>query len=200
MSSTTTSTSNSSPVPKKDLEGSNSRSGSRLNHHSSSSPFHQGSFRSSSPQPPGLAADLQANGDQPQPRNVIHIVTKDFPQYFAIVSRPRQDIATVGPEGAILASLRVPKAQVYHKPKYAFTFFIITNCVSSLHSGWKSAQMSHSKIWLQCKIGYMAFMNLLLVRRRPRKKEPKATIYDYWYLHRIRLIGDFSNTVKMRLS
>ena len=131
MSSTATSTSNSSPVPKKDLEGSNSRSGSRLNHHSSSSPFHQGSFRSSSPQPPGLAADLQANGDQQpqQPRNVIHIVTKDFPQYFAIVSRPRQDIATVGPEGAILASLRVPKAQVYHKPKYAFTFCIITNCV-----------------------------------------------------------------------
>ena len=132
MSSTTTSTSNSSPVPKKDLEGSNSRSGSRLNHNSSSSPFHQGSFRSSSPQPPGLAADLQANGDQQQPRNVIHIVTKDFPQYFAIVSRPRQDIATVGPEGAILASLRVPKAQVYHKPKYAFTFFIVTSCVSIL--------------------------------------------------------------------
>ena len=45
-------------------------------------------------------------------------MTKDFPQYFAIVSRPRQDIATVGPEGAILASQRVPKAQVYHKPKY----------------------------------------------------------------------------------
>ena len=152
MSSTTTSTSNSSPVPKKDLEGSNSRSGSRLNHHSSSSPFHQGSFRSSSPQPPGLAADLQANGDQPQPRNVIHIVTKDFPQYFAIVSRPRQDIATVGPEGAILASLRVPKAQVYHKPKYAFTFFIITNCVSSLHSGWKSAQMSHTNIDFNVKL------------------------------------------------
>ena len=129
MSSTATSTSNSSPVPKKDLEGSNSRSGSRLNHHSSSSPFHQGSFRSSSPSQPPLP---EANCDQQQPlrpRNVIHIVTKDFPQYFAIVSRPRQDIATVGPEGAILASLRVPKAQVYHKPKYAFTFCIITNCV-----------------------------------------------------------------------
>ena len=117
MSSTTTSTSNSSPVPKKDEGGrSDSRSGSRLNHHSS--PFHQGSFRSSSPSQPPLP---EANCDQQQPlrpRNVIHIVTKDFPQYFAIVSRPRQDIATVGPEGAILASQRVPKAQVYHKPKY----------------------------------------------------------------------------------
>ena len=52
-----------------------------------------------------------------KPRNVVHIVTKDFPQYFALVSRPRQDIATVGPEGAILVSSRITKAQVYHKPK-----------------------------------------------------------------------------------
>ena len=53
-----------------------------------------------------------------KPRNVVHIVTKDFPQYFALVSRPRQDVATVGPEGSILVSSRIPKAQVYHKPKW----------------------------------------------------------------------------------
>ena len=52
-----------------------------------------------------------------RPQNVVHIVTKNFPQYFAIVSRPRQDIATIGPEGAILVSSRFKKAQVYHKPK-----------------------------------------------------------------------------------
>ena len=107
LSSTATSTTNSSPVPNKMKdEGPGSRSGSRLNHNS---PFHQSSsHRSSSPNVPELPE---------RPRNVIHIVTKDFPQYFAIVSRPRQDIATIGPEGAILVSSRVPKAQVYHKPK-----------------------------------------------------------------------------------
>lgn len=106
-STTTSSTTNSSPVPVKD----GSRTASRLNH---SSPLHN---RSCSPavggqQPPPAVSDIPE-----QPRNVVHIVTKDFPQYFAIVSRPRQDIAAIGPEGAILTSCRVPKAQVYHKPK-----------------------------------------------------------------------------------
>ena len=76
------------------------------------SPFHQSSLhRSCSPiqQPP--------DGLPERPRNVVHIVTKDFPQYFAVVSRPRQDIATIGPEGAILVSSKYKKAQVYHKPK-----------------------------------------------------------------------------------
>ena len=99
--SSTTPTTSSSPIPGLKPD---SRPGSRLNHQAS--PFHQ-SHRSNSPMP-----------ELPEkPRNVVHIVTKDFPQYFALISRPRQDIATVGPEGAILVSSRISKAQVYHKPK-----------------------------------------------------------------------------------
>lgn len=103
--SSATPTTSSSPIP-----GLNpgSRPGSRLNHHQQQqSPFHQSSHRSNSPIPELVE----------KPRNVVHIVTKDFPQYFALVSRPRQEIATVGPEGAILISSRFSKAQVYHKPK-----------------------------------------------------------------------------------
>ena len=100
--SSATPTTSSSPIP-----GLNpgSRPGSRLNHQS---PFHQ-SHRSNSPIPFPETVE--------KPRNVVHIVTRDFPQYFALVSRPRQEIATVGPEGAILISSRFSKAQVYHKPK-----------------------------------------------------------------------------------
>ena len=103
--SSATPTTSSSPIP-----GLNpgSRPGSRLNHHQQQqSPFHQSSHRSNSPIPELVE----------KPRNVVHIVTRDFPQYFALVSRPRQEVATVGPEGAILISSRFSKAQVYHKPK-----------------------------------------------------------------------------------
>lgn len=99
--SSTTPTTSSSPIPGLKPD---SRPGSRLN---LQSPFHT-SQRSTSPMPTDFPE---------KPRNVVHIVTKDFPQYFALVSRPRQDVATVGPEGSILVSSRIPKAQVYHKPK-----------------------------------------------------------------------------------
>lgn len=90
----------SSPTPS--TTDSKEDSNSRLNH---SSPYHALSQRSTSPE------TIEA------PRNVVHIVTKDFPQYFAVVSRPRQDIAAIGPEGALLVSSNHQKAQVYHKPK-----------------------------------------------------------------------------------
>lgn len=42
---------------------------------------------------------------------IIRIVTTDFPQYFAIVTRIRQEVHAIGPEGGILSSTVVPQVQ-----------------------------------------------------------------------------------------
>lgn len=53
------------------------------------------------------AADKQ----QQQQRRLTRIVTTEFPQYFAIISRIRQEVHTVGPEGSTVDSQIVPKVQ-----------------------------------------------------------------------------------------
>ena len=45
------------------------------------------------------------------PRRVTRILTTEFPQYFAIVTRVRQESATVYPEGGMLSSTVVPQVQ-----------------------------------------------------------------------------------------
>jgi len=42
--------------------------------------------------------------DQSQSQRVVRIVTKDFPRYFATVTRCRLETATIGPAGAVLSS------------------------------------------------------------------------------------------------
>lgn len=42
---------------------------------------------------------------------IERILTLDFPQYFAIVSRLRQEIHPVGPEGGVMSSTVVPQVQ-----------------------------------------------------------------------------------------
>ena len=41
----------------------------------------------------------------------VRIQTTDFPQYFALVSRVRQDIGSIGPEGGVLSSVDTPMVQ-----------------------------------------------------------------------------------------
>ncbi|XP_049528433.1 uncharacterized protein LOC119435128 isoform X40 [Dermacentor silvarum] len=48
--------------------------------------------------------DLQTN-------RIVRILTTDFPQYFAVVSRTRQEVHAVGPEGGLLSSTVVPQVQ-----------------------------------------------------------------------------------------
>ncbi|XP_076361546.1 uncharacterized protein LOC143252767 isoform X7 [Tachypleus tridentatus] len=43
--------------------------------------------------------------------HITRIVTTDFPQYFAIVSRVRQEVCNIGPEGGIVSSTVVPQVQ-----------------------------------------------------------------------------------------
>ncbi|XP_058476382.1 ankyrin-3-like isoform X34 [Solea solea] len=44
-------------------------------------------------------------------KRICRIVTKDFPQYFAVVSRIRQETNQMGPEGGTLCSRSVPMVQ-----------------------------------------------------------------------------------------
>lgn len=44
-------------------------------------------------------------------KRICRIITKDFPQYFAVVSRIKQETNHMGPEGGVLSSLTVPRVQ-----------------------------------------------------------------------------------------
>ncbi|XP_037599299.1 ankyrin-3 isoform X3 [Cebus imitator] len=44
-------------------------------------------------------------------KRICRIITKDFPQYFAVVSRIKQESNQIGPEGGILSSATVPLVQ-----------------------------------------------------------------------------------------
>uniref|UniRef100_A0A670ZR79 Ankyrin 3 n=1 Tax=Pseudonaja textilis TaxID=8673 RepID=A0A670ZR79_PSETE len=44
-------------------------------------------------------------------KRICRIVTKDFPQYFAVVSRIKQESNQIGPEGGILSSTTLPRVQ-----------------------------------------------------------------------------------------
>lgn len=49
--------------------------------------------------------------DELQKKRICRIVTRDFPQYFAVVSRVRQETNQMGPEGGTLSSSSVPLVQ-----------------------------------------------------------------------------------------
>ncbi|XP_033644203.1 titin-like isoform X27 [Asterias rubens] len=55
----------------------------------------------------GDADDNNLNSD----RRLCRIVTNDFPQYFAIISRVRQETNTIGTSGGMLSSTVVPQVQ-----------------------------------------------------------------------------------------
>ncbi|XP_062055693.1 ankyrin-2 isoform X2 [Lepus europaeus] len=44
-------------------------------------------------------------------KRICRIITRDFPQYFAVVSRIKQDSNLIGPEGGVLSSTMVPQVQ-----------------------------------------------------------------------------------------
>ncbi|XP_054609896.1 ankyrin-2b isoform X8 [Dunckerocampus dactyliophorus] len=46
-----------------------------------------------------------------QKKRICRIITRDLPQYFAVVSRVRQDSILIGPEGGVLGSTVVPQVQ-----------------------------------------------------------------------------------------
>lgn len=65
-------------------------------------------------QPCGPFFFLPAELDGPEElerKRICRIITKDFPQYFAVVSRIRQETNQMGPEGGTLCSRSVPLVQ-----------------------------------------------------------------------------------------
>lgn len=44
-----------------------------------------------------------------QTTRISRILTNDFPQYFAVVTRIRQEVHAVGPEGGMITSTVVPQ-------------------------------------------------------------------------------------------
>lgn len=44
-------------------------------------------------------------------KRITRILTTDFPQYFAIVTRVRQESSTIGPDGGMISSTVVPQVQ-----------------------------------------------------------------------------------------
>ncbi|XP_051523568.1 ankyrin-3-like isoform X2 [Myxocyprinus asiaticus] len=58
----------------------------------------------------GMDEELDSPADLEQKR-ICRIITKDFPQYFAVVSRIKQESNQMGPEGGVLSSITVPLVQ-----------------------------------------------------------------------------------------
>lgn len=58
----------------------------------------------------GMDEELDSSEELGKKR-ICRIITKDFPQYFAVVSRIKQESNQIGPEGGILSSTTVPLVQ-----------------------------------------------------------------------------------------
>ncbi|KAM3591010.1 uncharacterized protein V6R79_020521 [Siganus canaliculatus] len=58
----------------------------------------------------GMDEDLDTP-EELERKRICRIITRDFPQYFAVVSRVKQDSNLIGPEGGILSSTVVPQVQ-----------------------------------------------------------------------------------------
>ncbi|XP_015202113.2 ankyrin-3 isoform X38 [Lepisosteus oculatus] len=58
----------------------------------------------------GMDEELDSAEDLEKKR-ICRIITKDFPQYFAVVSRIKQESNQMGPEGGVLSSMTVPLVQ-----------------------------------------------------------------------------------------
>jgi len=58
----------------------------------------------------GWFVDLESAEELYQKR-ITRILTSDFPHYFAVVTRVRQESNTVGPAGGMIASTVIPQVQ-----------------------------------------------------------------------------------------
>ncbi|XP_038641622.1 ankyrin-1-like [Scyliorhinus canicula] len=65
----------------------------------------------------GMDEDLESS-DELDRKRICRVVSMDFPLYFAVVSRIKQDSAWIGPEGGVVNSTLVPKVQTTF-PEYA---------------------------------------------------------------------------------
>lgn len=57
-----------------------------------------------------MTTDVES-AEELQAKRIARILTTDFPRYFAVVSRVRQESSNVGPAGGVLSSTVVPQVQ-----------------------------------------------------------------------------------------
>ena len=62
-----------------------------------------------------LYTDLESAEDLYH-RRITRIITQDFPKYFAIITRLRQEVTLLGPDGGIISSTVVPQVQAVFPP------------------------------------------------------------------------------------
>ncbi|XP_041118623.1 ankyrin-2-like isoform X11 [Polyodon spathula] len=58
----------------------------------------------------GMDEELDSS-EELEKKRICRIITRDFPQYFAVVSRIKQDSNLIGPDGGVLSSTVVPQVQ-----------------------------------------------------------------------------------------
>ena len=64
-----------------------------------------------------MASSPSRQANRPIVRQIVKIITSDFPQYFAVISRVRQETQIVGPESSIVQSSILPRARIHVPPK-----------------------------------------------------------------------------------
>ncbi len=80
-----------------------------------------------------------------EPGRITSIVTSDFPHYFAVVSRIRQEVHAIGPEGGMVSSSVVPQVQAVF-PQGALTKKIKVGLQVNLFKPRKNASTGLKKI------------------------------------------------------
>lgn len=104
--------------------------------------------------PPPLELDSQ---EELQKKRICRIITRDLPQYFAVVSRVRQDSILIGPEGGVLSSTVVPQVQAVF-PEGALTKRIrvglqVNDIALELHMR-ETSRLVHENMLLQRTLGW----------------------------------------------
>lgn len=117
---------------------------------------------------------------------IERILTLDFPQYFAIVSRLRQEIHPVGPEGGVMSSTVVPQVQALFPPS-ALTkrikvglqvYSLMNNCIIRYYLKIKSVQAQPIPVELVAKLfgNRVAVSPVVTIEPRRRKFHKAITL------------------------
>jgi len=63
------------------------------------------------------ASPTENNNPEPGPARMTSITTTSLPQFFAVLSRPRQEARPIGPEGGVVASPLLPEVECLFPPR-----------------------------------------------------------------------------------
>ncbi|KAM9027245.1 ankyrin-2 isoform 7-T7 [Ara ararauna] len=99
-------------------------------------------------------------------KRICRIITRDFPQYFAVVSRIKQDSNLIGPEGGVLSSTVVPQVQAVF-PEGALTKRIRVGL---------QAQPMHTELTMKILGNKATFSPIVTLEPRRRKFHKPITM------------------------